>query len=220
MSRVQARCWVVGNAHTATNTATKDGPIIVITEAQIKAAVRAAVAGKPRTALHDRGARGAGRLILVVRSKGTAAAPSAEFFAAWYRSGKRVMSKLGSYPTISLTDARRRFREEFAPASHPAPSLPARPPGDGTARRPGPLASCSPPMWRACRRPASARRTTSMACWPMPPTRSDRADRPARSPGRYRAPSVGDPRSRGQGSCRCGSRVSERGLRLRPQIGA
>ena len=34
MSGVQARCWVVGNAHTATNTATKDGPIIVITEAR------------------------------------------------------------------------------------------------------------------------------------------------------------------------------------------
>jgi hypothetical protein len=48
-------------------TATKDGPIIVITEAKIKAAVRAAVAGKARTELHDRGARGAGRLVLVVR---------------------------------------------------------------------------------------------------------------------------------------------------------
>jgi integrase len=90
--------------------------MVMITESQIKAAIRAAVAGKPRTELHDGGARGAGRLILVVRGKGTAAAPSAEFFAAWYRSGKRVMSKLGSYPTISLTDARKRFREEFAPA--------------------------------------------------------------------------------------------------------
>ena len=70
----------------------------MITESQIKAAVRAAVAGKPRTEIHDRGARGAGRLVLVIRGKGTAAAPSAEFFAAWYRSGKRVMSKLGSFP--------------------------------------------------------------------------------------------------------------------------
>jgi hypothetical protein len=88
----------------------------VIVETQIKAAMRAAVAGKARTELHDRGARGAGRLMLVIRGKGTAAAPSAEFFATWYRSGKGVMSKLGSYPTISLTDARKRFREEFAPA--------------------------------------------------------------------------------------------------------
>jgi integrase len=116
MSRVQARCGVVANAHTATKTATKDGPIIMITEAQIKAAVRAASAGKSRTELHDRGARGAGRLVLVIRGKGTVAASSAEFFACWYRDGKRVMSKLGSHPTISLADARRRFREEFAPA--------------------------------------------------------------------------------------------------------
>jgi hypothetical protein len=46
----------------------------MITESQIKAALRAATAGKPRTELHDRGARGAGRLILVIRAKGTAAA--------------------------------------------------------------------------------------------------------------------------------------------------
>jgi hypothetical protein len=88
----------------------------MITESQIKAAVRAATAGKPRTELHDRGARGAGRLILVVRGKGADTTPSAEFFAAWYRSGKRVMAKLGSHPAISLADALKRFREEFAPA--------------------------------------------------------------------------------------------------------
>jgi hypothetical protein len=77
--------------------------------------VRAAAGGKPRTELHDRGARGAGRLILVVRSKGAGAAPSAEFFACWYSDGKRLLSKLGSHPAISLTDARKRFREEFSP---------------------------------------------------------------------------------------------------------
>jgi integrase len=87
----------------------------MITESQIKAAIRAAVAGKPRTELHDGGARGAGRLVLVIRGKGTSAAPSAEFFAAWYRDGRRVMSKLGSLPSISLANARKRFREEFAP---------------------------------------------------------------------------------------------------------
>jgi hypothetical protein len=87
----------------------------MIVESQIKAAARAAAGGKARTELHDRGARGAGRLILVVRGKGTATAPSAEFCAAWYRNGRRVMSKLGSFPTISLADARKRFGKEFAP---------------------------------------------------------------------------------------------------------
>jgi integrase len=128
----------------------------VIVESQIKAAMRAAVAGKARTELHDRGARGAGRLILVIRGKSTAAAPSAEFFAAWYRSGKRVMSKLGSYPTISLTDARKRFREEFAPPYRPAPSLPARPPGAGIVRTPAPWPSCSRPTSPACGLPGAA----------------------------------------------------------------
>jgi hypothetical protein len=85
----------------------------MITESQIKAAVRAAITGKPRTELHDRGARGAGRLVLTVRRNGDAP-PMAEFYACWYRSGKRVMSKLGSHPAISLADARKRFREEFA----------------------------------------------------------------------------------------------------------
>jgi hypothetical protein len=83
----------------------KDGPIIVITEARIKAAGRAA-GGKPRTELHDRGARGAGRLILVVRSKGASAAPSAEFFACWYSDGKRLLSKLGSHRAQALPPRR------------------------------------------------------------------------------------------------------------------
>jgi hypothetical protein len=137
----------------------------MITESQIKAAVRAAVAGKPRTELHDRGARGAGRLVLVIRGKGTAAAPSVEFFATWYRSGKRVIAKLGSHPAISLADARKRFREEFAPPYRPVPSLPAPLPGAGIARRPVRLASCSPPMWRACVRPESDRLKSSSDPW-------------------------------------------------------
>src|ERR1700730_3301373 len=127
----------------------------MITEAQIKAAVRAAAAANPRTELHDRGARGAGRLILVIRGKGTAAAPSAEFFAAWYRDGRRGMSKLRSHPAISLTDARKRFREEFAPLSAPAGCPPARPSGDGIGQMPGPSANCSPHTSPAYGRQAS-----------------------------------------------------------------
>jgi integrase len=84
------------------------------TESQIKAAMCAAAGGKPRTELHDRGARGAGRLVLIVRWNGEAAAPSAEFYACWYRDGRRLMSKLGSPPRFRLR-TRKRFREEFAP---------------------------------------------------------------------------------------------------------
>jgi hypothetical protein len=98
----------------------------LITSAQINAAIRAAAGGKPRTELHDGGARGAGRLVLIIRGKGTTASPSAGFYAAWYRDGRRVMSKLGSFPATSLADGRRRFREEFAPTS----STPEDPDGD------------------------------------------------------------------------------------------
>jgi hypothetical protein len=86
----------------------------MITEAQIKAALRAAASGKPRAELRDGGGRGAGRLVLIARAK--AASVTAEFYAQWYRDERRVMSKLGGHPAISLTDARKRFREEFAPA--------------------------------------------------------------------------------------------------------
>jgi hypothetical protein len=82
----------------------------MITEHQIKVAIRAAAAGKPRVELRDDGPRGAGRLVLIARG------PTAEWYACWHRDGRRQMSKLGTYPLLSLADARKRFREEFTPA--------------------------------------------------------------------------------------------------------
>jgi hypothetical protein len=88
----------------------------MITETRIRAAMRSVAGGeKTRIELRDSGARAAGRLLLIVRGNGASTTPTAEFFAAWYRAGKRVMSKLGSFPVISLADARKRFREEFSP---------------------------------------------------------------------------------------------------------
>jgi hypothetical protein len=87
----------------------------MITESQIKAAIRRVTAGELRIELRDGGPRGAGRLVLVVRKIGNAATPTSEFHAAWHRGGKRFVSKLASYPVLSLAEARKRFREEFAP---------------------------------------------------------------------------------------------------------
>jgi hypothetical protein len=154
----------------------------MITESKIKAAIRAAASGtKTRIELHDSGARGAGRLVLVVRGNGKNIDPSAEFYARWYRSGKRGMSKLGSYPAIPLRDARKRFLEEFAPASASAPSPPARPLGAGIAKRPEPLVSCSPPTSPACGPRASGRPISSRASWTRPPRRSAPSGRRPRS---------------------------------------
>jgi hypothetical protein len=101
----------------------------MITESQIKAAVKRVIAGeKPRLELKDDGGRGAGRLALIVRGMSEKVASergakvatewnaATEWYAIYYRGGKRVLSKLGSYPLLSIADARKKFREEYAPA--------------------------------------------------------------------------------------------------------
>src|SRR5579859_1166293 len=41
---------------------------------------------------------------------------ASEWYALYYRNGKRRLTKIGSYPTLSLADARTRFREEYVPS--------------------------------------------------------------------------------------------------------
>jgi len=86
----------------------------MITESQIKAAVRSAPTSGKTKELKDDGDRGAGRLALQVRALKSKVV--AEWYAVYYRSGKRLMTKIGSYPTMGLADARKAFREDFAPA--------------------------------------------------------------------------------------------------------
>jgi integrase len=87
----------------------------VITDSQIKSAIKRIASGKKtRIELRDAGERGAGRLMMILRKLGERVAT--EWYAVYYRSGKRAMTKLGSYPTLSVADARKKFREEYAPA--------------------------------------------------------------------------------------------------------
>lgn len=97
----------------------------MITEASIKSALRnVTTSGKSRIELKDDGERGTGRLTLLVRQLKNGV--TAEWYAMFWRDGKRQMIKLGSYPTMSLADARKRFREDYAPAistgSEPPPN--------------------------------------------------------------------------------------------------
>jgi integrase len=69
--------------------------------------------GKSSIELKDRGGRGEGRLALVVRP--FASQVVAEWYAVYYRGGKRLMTKIGTYPLLGLADARRSFREVYAP---------------------------------------------------------------------------------------------------------
>jgi integrase len=87
----------------------------MITEKRIQKVIREAPAsGKHSLELRDHGERGAGRLTLVVRPM--TGRVSAEWYAYFYRHGKRVKAKLGSYPAIPLAEARRTFLNEYAPA--------------------------------------------------------------------------------------------------------
>jgi integrase len=86
----------------------------MITENQIKAAIRNAPAsGKRSTQLTDDGERGAGRLALLIRPVKNRIV--AEWYAVYHRDGKRVTTKISTYPTLSLAEARKEFRERFAP---------------------------------------------------------------------------------------------------------
>jgi integrase len=87
----------------------------MITDAAIKSGIKAAKAtpGK-RVELKDDGNRGEGRLALQVRVKGEVV--TAEWYAVFHRYGKRAMTKIGSYPSLRLADARREFRADYLPA--------------------------------------------------------------------------------------------------------
>jgi hypothetical protein len=86
----------------------------MITDKQIQKVIREAPAvGKDRE-LRDDGARGAGRLVLVIKPK--AGRVAAEWYAVFHSLGKRAKAKLGSYPAMTVADARRAFFKDYAPA--------------------------------------------------------------------------------------------------------
>lgn len=87
----------------------------MLTDSIIKSALRAAPAsGGRKTTLTEKGARGDGRLTLVIRA--TQHRVTAEWYATFWREGARRMAKIGVYPAMSLAEARAKFRVEYAPA--------------------------------------------------------------------------------------------------------
>ena len=85
----------------------------MITQSQIDASFRRVRMTRKRVEIKDQGGRGEGRLWLIVRPVGSQ--PMAEWYAVFHRGGKRSMVKVGSYPTLGLADARKAFREAYAP---------------------------------------------------------------------------------------------------------
>src|SRR5258708_5033181 len=98
----------------------------MITEPAIRSAIKnAPLGGKKAMELRDEGEGGGGRLAIIIGqlSRGV----TAEWYAVAWRDGRRKMTKLGTYPAVPLADARKRFREDFAPAISAGEALPSGP---------------------------------------------------------------------------------------------
>lgn len=85
-----------------------------LTDPEIRAEIRTAQrTGKTKT-LKDGTGRGTGRLVLMIRPR-DGGVPLVEWYAAAWRDGRRQTRKLGTFPALSLRDARQKFTTEAAP---------------------------------------------------------------------------------------------------------
>lgn len=87
----------------------------MITDQSIKKALRdAPTSGKASIELTDDGARGAGRLKLIIRVTKTRLI--VEWYAQWYENGKPTKVKIGAYDTMGVAEARKEFQAKYGPA--------------------------------------------------------------------------------------------------------
>jgi integrase len=78
----------------------------------IRHAIRRVEASRKQETLTDGEGRGTGRLALTLKPMPTRV--TAEWMAQQWREGRRTKSKIGSYPAMSLADARAIFKRDFA----------------------------------------------------------------------------------------------------------
>jgi integrase len=83
-----------------------------LTDVAIRYALRRVEKSRKQEALADGVGRGTGRLVLILKPMPTRV--TAEWMAQQWRNGRRTKSKIGSYPTLSLSDAREIFKRDFA----------------------------------------------------------------------------------------------------------
>jgi len=92
----------------------------MITDREIHALIKRCSREQPRLELPDKSERGGGRLLLLVRNLPDKADPwkdrvVSEWYARYYRGKKRKLTKIGTYPAMPLAEARKLFREDYAP---------------------------------------------------------------------------------------------------------
>jgi integrase len=83
-----------------------------LTEGTIRKAFQRAERSRKQISLTDGEGRGTGRLALIL--KPTPKRITAEWMAQQWRDGRRTKSKIGTYPTMPLAEAREIFKRDFA----------------------------------------------------------------------------------------------------------
>ena len=83
-----------------------------LTDGAIRRALKQVEQTGKQLSLVDGEGRGTGRLVLVMKPMPTRV--TAEWMAQQWRDRKRLKKKLGSYPSMSLSEAREVFKRDFA----------------------------------------------------------------------------------------------------------
>jgi integrase len=83
-----------------------------LTDGAIRHALKRVEKSRKQETLTDGEGRGTGRLVLILKPMPTRV--TAEWMAQQWRNGRRTKSKIGSYPALSLSEARETFKRDFA----------------------------------------------------------------------------------------------------------
>lgn len=83
-----------------------------LTDGAIRNAIKHVTKSRKQQLLADGEGRGTGRLVLILKRMPTRV--TAEWMAQQWRDGRRVKSKIGSYPAISLSQAREIYNRDYA----------------------------------------------------------------------------------------------------------
>src|ERR1700677_2925232 len=83
-----------------------------LTDGAIRHALKRVEKSRKQETLADGEGRGTGRLVLILKPMPSRV--TAEWMAQQWRDGRRIKSKIGSYPARSLSEARELFKRDYS----------------------------------------------------------------------------------------------------------